>query len=88
MAGSSFSIGGIVVKTVCKRLVCAGVSFFAGVAVGFLEEELDVDLFFDKNNHYIVYEVSIIYIYCSIDRGLNCGCIFQFFCFKLFLRVL
>jgi hypothetical protein len=47
-------MGGIVAKTVCKRLLCTGVSFFVGGAVvGFLEEELGVDLFFDKNNHYI-----------------------------------
>ena len=53
MLGSSFSIGGIFAKVFCKRFFCAGVNFFAGEAVvGFLEDDL-VDLFFDKNNHYI-----------------------------------
>ena len=55
MAGSSFSIGGIVAKIVCKRLLCAGVNVLLGVLeVGLLEGTFAVDLFFDKNNHYIV----------------------------------
>jgi hypothetical protein len=41
-------------KVFCKRFFCAGVNFVSdGTVVGFFEEELGVDLFFDKNNHYI-----------------------------------
>jgi hypothetical protein len=54
IAGSSFSIVGIFAKVFCKRFFCTGVSFFTdGAVVGFFDEELGVDLFFDKNNHYI-----------------------------------
>jgi hypothetical protein len=53
MLGSSFSIGGIFAKVFCKRFFCAGVKFFTGeAAVAFSEDDL-VELFLDKNNHYI-----------------------------------
>ncbi len=55
MAGFSFSIGGICAKIVGKRLLCAVVNFFVDRAIdGFLEGAIGFDLFFDKNNHYIV----------------------------------
>ena len=51
ISGSSFSTGGIFSKSFFKRFFCSGVSFFAdGGMVGFFEEELGVDLFFDKQS--------------------------------------
>ena len=68
-------MGGICVKIFCNRLLCTRVSFVDAtlacllldfIGVDFLERAFAVDLFFDKNNHYIVVLSINIYIYCNV----------------------